>query len=862
MKRVSLIVLCLLSGLWSCKPAYQRENLSFQERAEDLVSRMTLKEKVSQMTHESSAIERLGVPEYNWWNECLHGVARAGQATVFPQAIGMAAMWDKEMMFRIATAVSDEARAKHHDFLRQGKRGIYQGLTYWTPNINIFRDPRWGRGMETYGEDPYLTGELAVQYIKGLQGDDPKYLKLVATAKHFAVHSGPESTRHSADVHPSRRDFYETYAPHFKKVVQEGGVWSVMGAYQRLWGEPCCGSLFLGSLLRDRWGFQGYIVSDCWAIKDFYDKGMHEIVETPAEAAALGVRAGTDLNCGVTYPYLVEAVEKGYIEEALIDSAVQRLMQARFKLGMFDKPGKVPYSKIPIEVVESPEHVSLAREAARKSIVLLENDGILPFTKEVNKVAVIGPNADDLEVLLGNYNGYSRNPVTPLAGIRNKLPQAEVSYAQGCALAAGLPYFSTVPSGVLFTDMQMAQSGLTGHYYNNSRCEGDPVHTRADRTIDFTWWDKAPFEDMNARNFSVEWSGVLCVPQSGRYALGAEAFSGFSLSLDREVLVERIDEHHPRKEYEYVVLEAGKPYTIALRYVQDRTEYAIMRLLWEAPHGNLLEEALDVALQSDLVVLCLGLSPLLEGEEMKVKVDGFNQGDRLDTGLPATQLELVKAVKKLGKPTVLVLLNGSAVSFDSEVKSLPAILEAWYPGQEGGNAIADVIFGDYNPSGRLPVTFYRSVDQIPAFEEYNMEGKTYRFFRGDPLYPFGYGLSYTTFAYEPVRMPESVPCGVPVDISFKITNTGNRDGDEVVQVFVSLPDASFPVPVKSLQAFERIHLKAGESRIVEFTVVPEQLASLDDNQVWLVEAGRVVLEVGGEPYTVRMEGDTVFIPNQ
>ncbi len=862
MKRVSLIVLCLLSGLWSCKPAYQRENLSFQERAEDLVSRMTLKEKVSQMTHESSAIERLGVPEYNWWNECLHGVARAGRATVFPQAIGMAAMWDKEMMFRIATAVSDEARAKHHDFLRQGKRGIYQGLTYWTPNINIFRDPRWGRGMETYGEDPYLTGELAVQYIKGLQGDDPKYLKLVATAKHFAVHSGPESTRHSADVHPNQRDFYETYAPHFKKVVQEGGVWSVMGAYQRLWGEPCCGSFFLGSLLRDRWGFQGYIVSDCWAIKDFYDKGMHEIVETPAEAAALGVKAGTDLNCGITYPYLVEAVEKGYIEEALIDTAVQRLMLARFKLGMFDKPGKVPYSKIPIEVVESPEHVSLAREAARKSIVLLENDGTLPFTKEVKKVAVIGPNADDLEVLLGNYNGYSRNPVTPLAGIRNKLPQAEVSFAQGCALAAGLPYLRTVPSGVLFTDMQMTQPGLTGHYYNNSLWEGDPVHMRTDQTIDFTWWDKAPFEDMNARNFSVEWSGVLCVPESGRYVMGAEAFSGCTLTLDGEELINRIDGHHARKEYEYVQLEGGKPYALTLRYVQDDTEYATMRLLWEAPQENLLAEALASASESDLVILCLGLSPLLEGEEMKVKVDGFNQGDRLDTGLPATQLELVKAVKRLGKPTVLVLLNGSAVSFDKEVKSLPAILEAWYPGQEGGNAIADVIFGDYNPSGKLPVTYYQSIDQIPVFEEYAMEGKTYRFFRGQPLYPFGYGLSYTTFAYEPLKIPESLPCGIPADISFQVTNTGERDGEEVVQVYISLPDASNPVPIKTLQGFERIHLKAGESRIVDFTIVPEQMASLDDNQVWVVEAGKLVLEVGGRQYAVRLEGDTVFIPNE
>ena len=434
-------------------------------------------------------------------------------------------------------------------------------------------------------------------------------------------------------------------------------------------------------------------------------------------------------------------------------------------------------------------------------------------------------------------------------------------FAQGCPLAEGLPYFEPVPEGVLFTDSTLTQPGLSGKYFNNMNWDGVPVHERVEKNIDFTWWNKAPFEDMDDREFSIEWNGVLCVPETGQYALGGEAFSGFTLMLDGKKLVERIDVHHPRKEYEYVQLEAGKPYKLALRYVQNNTEYAIMRLLWEAPHGNLMEEALQAAGESDLVILCMGLSPLLEGEEMKVKVDGFNQGDRVDIGLPASQTELIKAIKKLDKPTVMVLLNGSAVSFDKDIQSLPAILEAWYPGQEGGRAIADVIFGDYNPSGRLPVTFYRSVDQLPAFDNYSMEGKTYRFFRDEPLYPFGYGLSFTTFEYEPVRLPESVPCGIPVDLSFRVTNTGDMDGDEVVQVYVSLPDASYPVPIKSLQGFERIHLKAGESRVVDFTIVPEQMASLDDNQVWTVEAGNVVLEVGGNIYSVRMEGDTVFIPN-
>jgi len=857
-----VLLLCVCVGFPSCKqPAYLNENLSFEERAADLVSRMTLEEKVSQMSHESKAIDRLGVPEYNWWNECLHGVARAGHATVFPQAIGMAAMWNEDMIYRIATAVSDEARAKHHNFLRQGKRGIYQGLTYWTPNINIFRDPRWGRGMETYGEDPYLTGELWVWVLKGLQGDDPKYLKLVATAKHFAVHSGPESTRHSANVNPSLRDFYETYTPHFKKAVQEAGVWSVMGAYQRLWGEPCCGSYFLGSLLREKWGFRGYIVSDCWAIKDFYDKGMHEIVETPEQAAAQAVKSGTDLNCGVTFPYLTESVRQGLITEGAIDTAVQRLMLARFKLGMFDNPKHVPYSKIPMDVVESEQHVALALEAARESMVLLENNGILPFSKEVKNVAVIGPNADDTEVLLGNYNGYSRNPVTPLRGIMEKLSGARVIYAQGCALAGGLPYFTAVPSRVLFTDSSMSRNGLSAKYYNNPEWAGDPVHSRVDSLVDFVWWNEAPFAGMDPAHFSVEWTGVICVSESGNYALGTESFPGFSLVFDGKELISRNQDHHPGKVYEFVYLQAGKPYPLSLRYYQKETEYAIMRLLWDAPGRQLKQEAIQVASASDLVILCMGLSPSLEGEEMKVRVKGFKDGDREDIQLPDSQVELIKAIARLNKPTVLVLLNGSAVSFDNEIKSLPAILEAWYPGQEGGTAIADIIFGDYNPGGKLPVTFYRSIDQIPAFDNYDMQGKTYRFFRDTPLYPFGYGLSYTQFSYRITELPESVPCGIPVDMTVEVTNTGHMEGDEVVQLYVTLPDASFPVPVKSLQGFKRIHLKPGESQLVRFTLVPEQMASLDDNQVWVVEPGEVLIETGGTVQSVRLVGDNVFIPN-
>lgn len=820
-------------------------SLTFEARADSLVSRMTLEEKIAQMGYEAPAIERLGVPAYNWWNECLHGVGRAGLATVFPQAIGMAAMWNTPEMERIATTVSDEARAKHHAYARQGKRNIYQGLTYWTPNINIFRDPRWGRGMETYGEDPYLTGELGVAYIKGLQGDDPKYLKLVATPKHFVVHSGPESTRHSADVTPSTRDLLETYTPHFKKAVQEGGAWSVMCAYQRYDGLPCCGNPYLSSLLRDQWGFDGYIVSDCGAIRDFYAKGHHEVVPTKEAAAAMAVQAGTDLNCGDTYPALLAAVEQGLISEQEIDVSVRRLMLARLKLGMFDPDAQVPYARIPIETVDSPENRQLALDAARQSMVLLKNDGLLPLSKDIKKVAVIGPNADDLEVLLGNYNGYPSDPKTPLAGIREKLPQAEVKYAQGCPLAPLMPHLEAVPGEYLYTDATRSTPGLSASYFKNGKWEGSPAHQRTEANIDNIWWTAPPFPDMRYEDFSARWEGVLVPPVTGEYALGAEGYYGFRLYLNDSLLIRFNSEHHPRKEYERLTLEAGKPYKIKVEYCQKDTEYPIMRLLWDMPETGLQEEAVALARESDVAILCMGLSPLLEGEEMKVKVEGFAAGDRVDIKLPAVQTELIRAIYETGKPVVLVLLNGSAVAFNWEAAHLPAILEAWYPGQAGGTAIADVLFGDYNPAGRLPVTFYKSIDQIPAFENYDMQGKTYRYFKGDPLYPFGYGLSYTTFTYKVRSVPAAIKAGETLRVTVDVTNTGDRDGDEVIQLYTSLPGSKYRVPLRSLQGFRREHIKAGETRSVEFNLTPQQMAAYDNDNVAVVEAGDLVVSVGG-----------------
>lgn len=825
---------------------YKNTKLSFEERAKDLVSRMTLEEKISQLTHRAAAIDRLGVPEYNWWNECLHGVGRSGLATVFPQAIGMAAMWDDQEMFDIANVISDEARAKHHDYVRQGKRLQYQGLTYWTPNINIFRDPRWGRGMETYGEDPYLTGELAVDFIKGLQGDDPKYLKLVATSKHFVVHSGPESTRHSADVHPSNYDFYETYTPHFKKTIDEAGVYSVMCAYQRLNGDPCCGSEFLGNLLRNEWGFKGYIVSDCGAIADFWRPNNHHVVETRPEAAAMGIKAGTDLNCGDTYPALMEAVEQGLITEAEIDVAVERLMLARMKLGMFDPDEKVPYAQIPITVLDSKEHKAMALDAARKSMVLLKNDGILPLSKDVKKIAVIGPNANDKSVLLANYYGFPSEPKTMLTGIKEKMPDAEVVFAQGSRLATELPYLTPIPTDVLFTDQTLSTNGLKAEFFNNSNLEGTAVHERIDPQIDFEWWTTPPFEDLNPANYSIRWSGYFVPKITGEYALGANGMSGYKVFIDDKPLVRYQGIDSPMVEYEIMKLTAGKKYKIVVEYNQDKSEYTAMQLLWDYPKPNLKQEAVDLAKNSDVVIMCMGLSPQLEGEEMKVKVKGFSHGDREDIQLPESQTDLIRAIQATGKPIVLVLLNGSAVAFNWEAENIPAILEAWYPGQAGGEAVADVLWGDYNPAGRLPVTFYKSIDQISAFDNYDMKGKTYRYFTGEPLYEFGYGLSYTNFEYNFKSIPESVKAGKDIKVAVDVTNTGKMDGDEVVQLYVSLPESKHLVPVRSLQGFKRIHLKAGETQTVEFTLTPNQFAARDDNNAAVVEEGEVLISVGGK----------------
>ncbi|MGB6648526.1 MAG: glycoside hydrolase family 3 C-terminal domain-containing protein [Bacteroidota bacterium] len=832
---------------------YQNPDLPLEQRVNDLVSRMTLEEKVSQTLDEAPAVTRLGVPAYNWWNEALHGVARAGRATVFPQAIGLAATWDTDLMLRVATVISDEARAKHHESVRQGRRGIYEGLTFWSPNINIFRDPRWGRGMETYGEDPYLTGRLGVEFVKGLQGDDPRYLKTVATPKHYAVHSGPEPDRHSFDAVVGERDLRETYLPAFRATILEADAQSVMCAYNRFRGKPCCGSdELLQKILREEWGFSGYLVSDCGAVKDIY-KG-HKTVGTGPEAAAVALKSGTDLNCGDTYNCLVKAVEQGLVSEEEIDVSVKRLFRARFMLGMFDPPERVQYANIPYDINDSEPHGELTLQAARKSIVLLKNDGgLLPLSKDPGIVAVIGPNADDEEVLLGNYNGVPSAPVTPLEGIRRKLSSgvevssgAEVIYARGCDLAEMTPTPEIIPQSALSPDQEGGNAGgLRAEYFNNNEFEGKPFIVRTDAAVEFNWWEEPPLARMKPDGFSVRWTGVLIPPVSGLYSIGARAFGGARLYLEDSLLVEFSDRHHTQARLKEMELKAGTRCRVRLEY-WDRRPDAMVELVWATPDAGLREEALSAAKAADLVIMVMGLSPRIEGEEMPVSIPGFTGGDRTDIRLPDRQEALIREVAGLGKPVVLVLLNGSALAVNWAAENVPAIVEAWYPGQAAGTALADVLFGDYNPAGRLPVTFYKSVEQLPPFVEYAMKERTYRYFTGDPLFPFGHGLSYTTFQYSDLQIPAQVESGDNVVVKVRVKNSGGMAGEEVVQLYVTDLEASAPVSIRSLQGFDRVYLEPGEEKTVSFTLIPRQISIIDNDFKRVLEPGFFQVSVGGK----------------
>lgn len=855
--RSCLVIAILFAASCGSKESYQypfqNPELSTEERVDDLVGRLTLEEKISQMVHNAPAIERLGIPEYNWWNECLHGVGRAGIATVFPQAIGLGAMWDEQMMFDLSTVISDEARAKHHNFASRNKRFIYQGLTFWSPNINIFRDPRWGRGQETYGEDPFLTGRLGVQFIKGLQGDDPKYFKTIATVKHFAVHSGPEPERHFFDAIAIERDFRETYFPQFEMGVKEGKAYSAMCAYNRLNGEACCGSnMLMNSVLRNEWGFPGYIVSDCDAIKDIYSD--HKIVATPEEAAALAVKSGCDLNCGDVYMHLKESVAKNLITEAEIDVAVKRLFIARFKLGMFDPEEQVKYTKIPYDVVDSKKHRDIALEATRKSIVLLKNapfkgasKNLLPLSKDIKTVAVIGPNSDQWHMLLGNYNGVPAEAITPLKGIKEKLPDANVIYAQGCELAEGMPMFYTIPEEVLFTD---GKPGVKAEYFTNKERSGEPLFTSVEKILDANWFDKAPREDMDDDNFSVRWTAELRPDKTTQYQLGIITTCDTKLYLNDSLIAETV--YHTFNEYgdprlrksNMISLEAGKNYKLRVEAAENYAD-AQVQLVWARPQPDLKKQAIEAARQADVVVMCMGLTARMEGEELDILIDGFRGGDRTNIDLPKPQQQLIKDIHALGKPIVLVLLNGSALAINWEDQNIPAIVEAWYPGQAAGTAIADVLFGDYNPAGRLPVTFYKSLKGFPALDDYKITTQTYRFYKDEVLYPFGYGLSYTTFTCGNLTLNDEYKVGDSVKVSVDVTNTGSVAGEEVVQVYISHKDAPVRVPLRSLKAFRRIGIKPGETQTVEFVLAPDAFSLINEQNQPEVRPGAFEVSVGG-----------------
>ncbi|MFL6229379.1 MAG: glycoside hydrolase family 3 C-terminal domain-containing protein [Pyrinomonadaceae bacterium] len=825
----------------NARAPYLDPSIPIRQRVEDLVSRMTLEEKVSQMMNAAPAIPRLGVPEYDWWNEALHGVAFNGTATVFPQAIGLGATFNPRLVGRVAEVISTEARAKYHEAQRRGDRARFRGLTFWSPNINIFRDPRWGRGQETYGEDPYLTGRLGVEFVKGLQGDDPKYLKVVSTPKHYAVHSGPEPERHRFDAAPTERDLRETYTPAFRATVTEAKAVSVMCAYNRINGEPACANThLLGDLLRGEWGFTGYVVSDCGAIDDIFRR--HNFTKTPEEASAVAVKRGTDLECGDTYRALVGAVRQGRISEGEIDTAVKRLFEARFRLGMFDPPEMVKYAQIPFSENDSPAHRGLALEAARESVVLLKNEkNLLPLRKDLQTIAVIGPNADDVQVLLGNYNGQPSRATTPLEGIRRHVsPQTKVLYAQGTPLmeTSGV----TIPASALHD--------LKAEFFANRRLEGAPVLTRDEKAVDFDWGMNTPAPGVPADDFSARWTGKLVPAVSGKYRLGATADDGLRVYLDGKLIAEDWTEHAPTTRTGEVTLEAGRSYDLKFEYFEGRIG-AVAKLVWQPPAlqmtGSPYAEALDAAKQADVVVLVLGISAQLEGEEMNVTEPGFAGGDRTNINLPARQEGLLKAVAATGKPVVLVLLSGSALAVNWADANVPAIVQAWYPGEEGGTALADVLFGDYNPAGRLPVTFYKSVEQLPPFESYAMEGRTYRFFKGQPLYPFGHGLSYTRFRYSGLKVSSPhVSSNEKLTVSATVENAGRVEGDEVVQLYVTDVEASVRVPVRSLAGVERVRLKPGERRTVSFTVEPRQLAVVRDDGRAFVEPGEFLLSVGGK----------------
>ena len=863
---LAIVLLAFLVSFAQNKPAaYLDTSLPAAARAHDLVNRMTLDEKASQLEDWAVAIPRLGVPDYQTWSEALHGVARAGYATVFPQAIGMAATWDTSMVQQMGDVIGIEGRAKYNQAQREDNHRIFYGLTFWSPNINIFRDPRWGRGQETYGEDPFLTGKMGVAFITGVQGEDPDHPKAVATSKHFAVHSGPEPLRHGFNVDVSPRDLEETYLPAFRTTVVDGHVKSVMCAYNAIDGTAACANkMLLKDHLRDAWGFKGFVVSDCGAIVDVYN-GHHNAPDI-LHASAISIKAGTDLSCSIRSPgfnTLADAVRQGVVSEELVTAAAERLYTARMQLGFFDPPGNSTLDRIPFSAVASEQHRKAALRAAEESMVLLQNNnGALPISKAPHDIAVVGPTADLLVSLEGNYNGQPLHPVSPLDGITKQFKSATIHYAQGSTLAAG----SSVP-----VPRTAFGSGLRTEFFATPDWTGRPVRVATEPGIQTDWDNATPTPEVQTHGYSVRWAGTIRVPATGKYVFTVEPGSAFPYS--------------PKETYRFVLdgkvlsegdLNSGKPSTkptganstappnmsnstpakLEVPFTDTnphdfRLEYSHsgdmsgggVALNWEAPAQAQIDEAVAAAKASDIVLAFVGLSPELEGEEMPIKIEGFSGGDRTSIDLPAAQQHLLEALGATGKPVIVVSLSGSALALTWAKEHAAAILQAWYPGVDGGTAIARTLAGANNPAGRLPVTFYAGTSDLPAFTDYSFKNRTYRYYSGKPLWGFGYGLSYSTFQYGPVKLSSTtVAAGQPVTATVTVTNTSKVAGEEVVEAYLKTPQADGPI--YSLVGFARVHLAPGASRDVSLELGPRSLSAVDSKGQRSILPGAYHLTVG------------------
>jgi beta-glucosidase len=821
-------------------------NLPIEQRVNDVVSRLTLEEKVHQMLNATPAIPRLGILAYDWWNETLHGVARTPyRVTSYPQAIAMAATWDSNSLYRMADYSAMEGRAIQNMAIEQGKtKDRYLGLTYWTPNINIFRDPRWGRGQETYGEDPFLTAMMARAFVRGLQGEDPKYLKAAACAKHFAVHSGPEPSRHVDNFNPSAYDLWDTYLPAFRELITKANVAGVMCAYNAVNTQPCCANdLLMNDILRNQWKFNGYVTSDCWAIDDFFK--YHKTHKDSITSAVDGVMHGTDIECGTSVYYtLVNAVKQGLITETQIDVSLRRLFTIRYRLGMFDPPSMVKYTNAPASTLEAPEHKALALKMAQQSIVLLKNaNNVLPLQKAIKKIAVIGPNADNRVSILGNYNGIPSQIVTVLDGIKAELGNnVEVVYERGTTFINDtLLVYTDVSSQFSWEGRQ----GFKAEYFSNRELKGGAVATQTENSIDHFWQEgETVVKDLVATNFSARYTSNYTATSDGSITFEVDGDDGYKLIIDGKDVVNTWTRNRNGARTYRLKTQKDTVYKMLLEYWQGagKANIKLRAGNFQPTDFNALANSIKDA---DAIVYVGGISPQLEGEEMPVNAPGFNGGDRTSISLPAVQTQMMKALHATGKPVVFVMMTGSAIAIPWENENIPAIINAWYGGQSAGTAIADVLFGDYNPAGRLPVTFYKSDNDLPGFGDYSMKGRTYRYFHGETLYPFGYGLSYTDFTYTNLKLPAAIAKGRSIVVTSKVTNTGKRDGEEVVQLYVSVQDNTIHAPIKALKGFQRIALKAGESKTVTFKLSADDLSVVSEEGKLYQPKAKLMISVGG-----------------